>query len=177
MRTVSGFKTSDASSEMLAAIRRLLDLGFDGDFSQHDWEHTIGGLHLVVVEAGVPIAHASIVERAIQAAEAPFRTGYVEAVATHPARQRQGLGSLLMERVGQALRQDFEMGSLSTSLPDFYARFGWERWRGPTFVRSGSDLARTADEDDGVMVLRFGPSEDVDLTASISCETRPGDDW
>jgi aminoglycoside 2'-N-acetyltransferase I len=162
---------------MLAAIRRLLDIGFDGDFSQDDWEHTIGGLHVVVVEDGVPIAHASVVERAIQVAGTPFRTGYVEAVATHPGRQRQGLGSLMMERVGEALRQDFEMGSLSTSLPYFYARFGWERWRGPTFVRSGSAMVRTADEDDGVMVLRFGPSEDVDLTASISCETRLGDDW
>jgi hypothetical protein len=32
-------------------------------------------------------------------------------------------------------------------------------------------------EDDGVMVLRFGPSAAIDLHASMSCDERPGDDW
>ena len=33
-----------------------------------------------------------------------------------------------------------------------------------------------ADEDAGLMVLRFG-SADLDRTAPITCETRTGDDW
>jgi len=59
----------------------------------------------------------------------------------------------------------------------FYERLGWERWRGPTFVRHGPELVRTEDEDDGVMVLRFDRSLAVDLSGSISCEARTGDDW
>ena len=83
-----------------------------------------------------------------------------------------------MREVSERLRNgSFEMGALSTGRPGFYTRLGWERWRGPTFVRRGSQSCRTEDEDDGVMVLRFGPSAAIDLTASISCESRRGDDW
>ena len=53
----------------------------------------------------------------------------------------------------------------------------WERWRGPTFVRQGGTVLRTPAEDDGVMVLRFGPSRSIDLNAAICCEARQGDDW
>jgi hypothetical protein len=38
-------------------------------------------------------------------------------------------------------------------------------------------LEPTPEEDGYLMVLRFGPSEHVDLAESISCEARPGDDW
>ena len=48
---------------------------------------------------------------------------------------------------------------------------------GPTFVRSGAAAVRSEDEDDGIMVLRFGPSAGVDLTEPLSCEARAGDDW
>ncbi len=50
---------------------------------------------------------------------------------------------------------------------------------GPTFVRDGDQLERgeDEDEDDGIMVLRFGASAEVDLTASITCQARVGDDW
>ena len=45
------------------------------------------------------------------------------------------------------------------------------------FVRRGSTTVRTPDDDDGIMVLRFGPSASIDLTAPISCDARSGDDW
>ncbi len=77
----------------------------------------------------------------------------------------------------QFLRREFELGALSTSRHSFYERLGWERGRGPTFVRHGRQLVRTQGEDDGVMVLRFGRSTEVDLDRSISCEARNGDDW
>ena len=38
-------------------------------------------------------------------------------------------------------------------------------------------IVRTAEEDDGVMVLRFGPSDTIEVDSSISCEERAGDDW
>ena len=77
--------------------------------------------------------------------------------------------------LGSAIRH---LGALSTGAHAFYGRLGWERWRGPTYVRtSGGAIERTEDEDDGVMVLRFGPSADLDLTLPICCEDRPGDAW
>jgi hypothetical protein len=82
-----------------------------------------------------------------------------------------------MTEANRVVRSTFELGALSTGLWDFYERCGWERWRGPTFVRHGDEIVRTADDDDGIMVLRFGRSGSADLTAAIACERRAGDDW
>jgi hypothetical protein len=51
------------------------------------------------------------------------------------------------------------------------------RWRGPSFVRHGEVRVRTADEDDGIMVLRFGATLGLDLDQPICCEHRERDDW
>lgn len=168
---------AEVTQERLVEIRRLCLLAFGEDFSAQDWEHMLGGWHVVAIDDGAVIAHAAVVPRCIEIAGRPFRTGYVEAVATDPARQRAGLGSSVMTDVASTIRGEFEMGALSTGLYAFYGRLGWEQWRGPTYVRQGSNLVRTEDEDGGVFVLRFGPSADIDLTAAISCAARPGDDW
>ena len=171
------FTTAEASQEYSTEIRRLLDTAFDEDFSEDDWEHALGGWHVVAFDDWGVMAHAAVVPRVIEVAGRAFRTGYVEAVATDPVRQREGLGSSVMAEVAEVVRGQFEMGALSTSSDGFYDRLGWERWRGPTYVRRGSELVRTEDEDDGVLVLRFGPSKDIDLATAISCEARSGDDW
>lgn len=75
------------------------------------------------------------------------------------------------------IRSHYDMGALGTALFGFYERLGWERWRGPTYVRRSDGLFRSEEEDGQVMVLRFGPSSDLDLWAPISCEERSGDDW
>jgi aminoglycoside 2'-N-acetyltransferase I len=83
-----------------------------------------------------------------------------------------------MRAIADLVRQRFELGALSTGAWSFYARLGWERWRGPTFVRLADDtLRRSPDEDDGVMVLRCAASLGLDLTAAIACDERPGDSW
>ena len=123
------------------------------------------------------MSHAAVVPRTIRVDDCAFRAGYVEGVATRPDRQRQGLGSQVMTEAAGVLRREFDLGVLSTGRSEFYQSLGWERWQGPTFVRTGGQLVRTEDEDDGIMVLRFGPSQEVDLTAPISCDSRPGDDW
>lgn len=177
MSATRSFRTAEAPGKLLAEIRRLLDDAFDGDFSDEDWDHTVSGRHVVVEDGGVVLAHAAVVPRVLEVVDRPFRTGYVEGVATASARHNAGLGSLAMDSASELVRREFELGALSTGRHTFYQRLGWERWQGPTFVRRASGTIRTEDEDDGVMVLRFGPSEDVDLTAPISCEGRAGDDW
>jgi aminoglycoside 2'-N-acetyltransferase I len=171
------FTTAEASADVLQEIRQLLVQAFEGDFSADDWEHTLGGWHVVVADRSAILSHAAVVPRILEVAHRPLHAGYVEGVATAPLRQRQGLGSLAMAKASTLLRSRFEMGALSTGQHRFYERLGWERWRGPTFVRHGSAAIRTQDEDEGIMVLRCGPSQNIDLTASLSCEHRPGDDW
>jgi aminoglycoside 2'-N-acetyltransferase I len=175
--TVRRFTTAAASERLLAEIRGVLDQAFGGEFTDEDWRHTLGGWHVVAEEEDAVVAHAAVVERVLHLGDRPVRAGYVEGVATVPDRQRQGLGSRVMLEVAAIVREDFDIGALSTEEAGFYARLGWELWRGPTSVRHGADLVRTEDEDGGVMVLRFGPTASADLDDPISCPSRPGDDW
>jgi aminoglycoside 2'-N-acetyltransferase I len=177
MAELSVFTTTEASSSRLDEIRRLMDLAFDGDFTDDDWEHTLGGLHVVVVEDDVVVSHAAVVARVLIAGTRPFRTGYVEGVGTAKAKMGQGFGSQAMAKVTEIVRRDYELGALGTGRQSFYQRLGWERWQGPTFVRDGDELLRTEEDDDGIMVLRFGPSEEIDLAARLVCRSRSGDDW
>jgi aminoglycoside 2'-N-acetyltransferase I len=177
MPTVAVLSADEVSIELSMKIRQLLARAFKGRFSEQDWAHTLGGVRVVVSDAGAVVSHAAVVPRILEVAHRPFDAGYVEGVATAVGRQGEGLGSLAMARLSALIRERFDFGALSTSRHGFYERLGWERWRGPTFVRDGSEEIRTEEEDDGVMVLRFGVSRDIDLTASLSCERRLGDDW
>lgn len=169
--------TADVPSALLDRVRALLDAAFDGDFADEDWDHTLGGVHALVLDGPRVLAHAAVVPRTVTVGTRPFACGYVEGVAADPAHQGRGLGTLAMRALDPVLRDGYELGTLSTGEHRFYERLGWERWRGPTFVRRAGGPQRTPEEDDGIMVLRFGASADVDLAAPIACEERPGDDW
>jgi aminoglycoside 2'-N-acetyltransferase I len=171
------FTTAEAGDDRLAAIHHVLEAAFGDQFDGHDWEHALGGTHVVAMDDGVLVAHAAVVSRIIEVDGHPFRTGYVEAVATLPHRQGTGLGSAVMAEVERIIREGYELGALSTGSQRFYGGFGWDRWKGATYVRHGDEVIPSEDDDASVMVLRFGPSAGVDLTSSISCEAREGDDW
>ena len=163
-----------------AAIRSILWAAFpagDEGFSDDDWQHALGGVHFVLELDGSIVAHAAVVERALEVDGRPVRTGYVEAVATDPARQARGFGTKLMEAVDAYIRETFELGTLGTGHHHFYERLGWETWRGPSFVRTASGVRRTPDEDGYILVLVTGSGPALDLDAEISCEWRPGDVW
>ncbi len=171
------FRSDELPADLVDPLRRLLADAFDGRFSDEDWRHCLGGSHVLLLDGQTLISHAAVVRRVLQVGRRPFQCGYIEGVATTPVRQRQGFGRAVMTHAAAILHRDFEMGALSTSNQRFYERLGWERWLGPTFVRRGGGVVRTPDEDDGIMVLRFGASREVDRTAAISCDARSGDDW
>jgi aminoglycoside 2'-N-acetyltransferase I len=167
------------SAPEIAAIRALLWAAFEGDeaFSEDDWQHALGGLHVVLDVAGEVRAHASVVTREIHVDDRPIRTGYVEAVATAPEHQGRGYGTRVMAAVNEHIREEYELGALGTGSPAFYERLGWLRWRGPTAVRTSDGVERTPDEDGGILVLPTVRSPELDLDAEISCDWRPGDVW
>jgi aminoglycoside 2'-N-acetyltransferase I len=169
--------TDDAPADLLTEVKQVVVDAFDGGFSEDDWQHSLGGWHVIGSDAGAVVSHAAVVARTIDVGDDSFAAGYVEGVATRSDRQRQGLGALVMTQAAGVIRREFALGVLSTGSQDFYRSLGWERWQGPTFVRAYGRLVRTEDDDDGIMVLRFGPSQAVDLTAPISCVSRSGDDW
>lgn len=177
MIEISGFATDEALSETLGRIRALLEDAFDDGFSADDWAHTLAGHHVTVSEAGTLIAHAAVVPRTIYIGDEALRAGYVEGVATKPDRRGRGLGGRVMSELSTRIRSLYEVGVLSTDRPSFYERLGWEPWRGPSYVRAEGILLRTADEDGGLMVFRFGAKAGIPLDQTIACDRRTGDDW
>jgi aminoglycoside 2'-N-acetyltransferase I len=174
--------TAALTPDETQAIRALMDVAFDPDdpdeaFGDDDWQHALGGTHMVLDIEGEIVAHASVVERRLEVGEVPLRTGYVEAVATAPDRQGRGFGTLVMADAGDVIRAGFELGALGTGAHHFYERLGWRTWRGPTFVRAPEGDRATPDDDGFVMVLRTPSTPALDDAAPISCDWRSGDVW
>ncbi len=170
--------TADLPLGWRESARALMDAAFDGDFSADDWAHALGGWHALVVDDQTVVAHAAVVPRRLWLGDRLVRSGYVEAVAVAPARQRTGLGTLVMQSIGEILRTQFEVGALSSGEWAFYERLGWTRWRGPSFVcQADGRRVRTADEDDGLMTLHGWTADVIDPTVAIACDDRAGDPW
>lgn len=169
--------TAELSTNELATLRRLVAEAFGGTLSQGDWDHASGGLHVVVLADREVVSHAAVVSRTLTAGGIRLPTGYVEAVATRADRRAQGHATRALREIGRIIQGGYQLGALSTGAQWFYERLGWERWRGPTFVQGPQGLTRTADEDDGVMVLRTVATSELDLTAPLTCDWRSGDVW
>jgi aminoglycoside 2'-N-acetyltransferase I len=173
-------RTPDLGAAEIAAIRDIVWGAFragDEGFTEDDWDHALGGMHFVLDVDGVVVAHASVVPREIHVDVRPLRAGYVEAVATAAPWQGRGLGTLVMSDVDAYLRDEFELGVLGTGAHHFYERLGWQPWRGEAFVRTPSGPLRTPDEEGYLLVLATPSTPELDLSATISCEWRPGDVW
>lgn len=178
MTQIRVIETADLAPDVLDTLRDLCDGAFGERFDDNDWQHALGGRHVVAFSGREAMAHAAVVPRELWVDGVLHQALYVEAVATDPSLQGQGIGTQVMESVTELIVADGVLAALSTGSPDFYQRFGWERWRGPTHVRRGDDLVRTPDEDDSVLVLRRGTRlQAVDLTAPIACRERNGDAW
>jgi aminoglycoside 2'-N-acetyltransferase I len=160
-------------------LRAFLDDAFEGEFSEDDWEHALGGLHVVAKDGEQLVGHASVVQRRLVVDRVGIRTGYVEAVAVRADRRGRGLGGELMATVEEVVQAAYDLGALSAGerAARLYARRGWLRWEGPTWVLSPDGPVRTEDEDGGVYVLRTAASSQLDLGGSIACDWRPGDVW
>ncbi len=175
VRTV---RTPDLSTADLAQLLDLFHACWpEGEFSTDDIAHAMGGVHWLAETRGRVIGHASVVPRRLEADGVPMATGYVEAVATHPDWQRRGIASRLLTAANAHIAEVYELGALSTDVHLVYARVGWERWHGPTFVRTDAGAVRTEDEDDGIMILRTRRTPPLAGTEALSCEWRAGDAW
>lgn len=161
-----------------AALRGLWDRAFGDRFDDHDADHAFGGVHVLVRDADRLIGHASAVPRPIRFGDQPWRTvGYVEAVATDPARQGEGVGTLTMQRLHDEIASRWGLALLSTGrATGFYERLGWERWRGPSYTRTRTGVVPDG-EHGGLMVFRADPSLALDRSMGVTCHDRPGDAW
>ena len=168
----------DLDESEQARVRVLLELAFDHDFSDDDWAHSLGGVHAIVNGAAGVVAHAAVVPRTLAVGPLRLDVGYVEAVAVRPDLQRTGLGTAIMQAVNGVIVGRYALGVLSTGEWGFYARTGWERWQGETWVaHPDGRRERTPDDDDSLMILRTPSTPPLDLAWPMTCAARIGDAW
>jgi aminoglycoside 2'-N-acetyltransferase I len=143
-------------------LRRLLDDAFAGAFTDDDWDHALGGVHVCAWEGEELIGHASVVARRLWLDGRELRCGYVEAVAVRAGSRRRGVGRALMDAAAPIIR-GFDLGALSASDEGagLYESCGWRPWLGPLHPH-----------DDSVYVLG-----DVDRTGELTADRRAGDQW
>jgi aminoglycoside 2'-N-acetyltransferase I len=173
--------TAELSPPEIEAIRAVLWAAFGDDpeeaFTESDWDHARGGIHVVADVDGRIVAHASVVPRELHIAGRRLATGYVEAVAVQPGLRGRGFGTAVMRDVDSIIGADYELGALGTGEHGFYERLGWRTWRGPTSVRTDAGDRPTPEDDGYILVLETPTSPPLDLDAPISCDWRPGDVW
>ncbi|MBY0491943.1 MAG: GNAT family N-acetyltransferase [Gemmatimonadaceae bacterium] len=134
------------------------------------------GVHLLGTVDGQLVSHLMWVPRTLYLdGGRPLETAYVEAVATQPAEQGKGYATRLMRAV-PALVEAFDLAALSPSDEAWYARLGWEMWRGPLSVRDAGGVVETPDEE--VMILRLPKTPaGLNVSAPLACDWRPGEVW
>ncbi len=151
--------------------------GPDGEFSDADWEHALGGMHAMICVHGVLIAHGAVVQRRLIHKGVALRCGYLEAVAVREDWRGQGLGMAIMDAAEQVLRGGYQLGALCSSeagRPMYVAR-GWQPWQGQSAVLSPTGVTPTPDDDGSLFVMPI--SVELDTTAELTCDWRPGDVW
>ena len=162
---------------VLTAARTLLEGVFEGDLTDDDWEHCLGGLHALVWDGPELIGHASLIQRRLLHGGRALRTGYVEGVGVRSDHRGRGQGAALMAALEKVVRGAYELGALGATDEGatFYAARGWLPWQGPTFALTPTGVERTEQDDDAVFVLPLSAA--LDLSGELTCDWRNGDLW
>jgi aminoglycoside 2'-N-acetyltransferase I len=150
---------------------------FEGDITDHDWEHALGGVHAVVWDGTEMVGHASVVQRRLLHGGRPLRAGYVEGVGVRVDQRRRGHGTAMMEALERVIRGAYDLGALGAAdeATGFYAALGWKLWRGPTSALTPTGVERTTEEDGCIYVLPVAVP--LDLLGELTCDWRDGDLW
>jgi len=169
--------TADLDPADLKAARALLDEVFNGEVTEADWEHALGGVHALVWDGPTLIGHGSVIQRRLLHQGRALRAGYVEAVAVRADRQGEGHGATVMGALERVLRGAYDLGALGSTDEGagFYAARGWQLWRGPSCALTPAGVRRTAD-DDGCLYV-FELAVPLDLDGELTCDWRDGDVW
>jgi aminoglycoside 2'-N-acetyltransferase I len=167
--TMKTSRTKDINDAERSTIVNLCTQAHQTDFGPLFSFLPPDGLHVLAYEEGQLVSHAVITTRWLQPENLPIlKTAYVDAVATDPAYQRQGIGSSVMRHLASVI-QDYELACLETERVSFYAQLGWEEWRGSLAGRRGTELMPTPDQK-GIMILRLAHTPSLDLDSSLIVE-------
>ncbi|MFF7094888.1 GNAT family N-acetyltransferase [Streptomyces rubradiris] len=168
--------TADLEPAELRRIRALLDHAFDGDCSDEDEDHWLGGTHALIEDGAGLAAHGALVMRRVRHGGRWLRTGYVEGVAVRADVRRTGLGGRVMAELERMIDRAYDLGALSASDEGalLYAARGWQCWPGPVHALSPEGIVRLPDEEGGVYV-RPAPAVPLELSGELVFDWRDGD--
>lgn len=170
--------TSDLDGDTLHNARSLLVAAHGGAFTDSDWDHTLGGMHALIVHRGALVAHGAVIQRRLLYHGAALRCGYLEGVAVHEDWRGQGLGHAVLDALEQVVRGAYQLGALratGASETRLYRPRGWLHWRGATSVLAPSGVIRTPGDDGVIFVLPV--TVDLDPGADLVCDWRDGRVW
>lgn len=162
---ITSARTEELDADTRAAIIHLCRTAHQEEDFIHLFTYIpSGGIHVLAYREQELVSHAVATTRWLQPEGQPLlRTAYIDAVATVPALQGQGIGSAVMRHLASVIADsDFEIACLETDRISFYARIGWEEWRGPLAGRKGTELLPTPDQK-GIMILRLARTPPLDL--------------
>ena len=167
---VTSARTEELNAETRASIIHVCRTAHQEDDFTHLFSYIpSGGIHVLAYREQEVVSHAVATTRWLQPEGLPLlRTAYIDAVATLPAYQGQGIGSTLMRHLATVI-SDFEMACLETEHMSFFARLGWEVWRGPLAGRRATELLPTPDQK-GVMILRLARTPPLDIDRLLVIE-------
>lgn len=175
LRTAHTFELDPAT---LGEIRVLLDDAFDGAFSEEDWTHGLGGVHVLVRDGtGALVAHGSVIQRRLTHAGRSYRVGYVEAVGVRADRRGDGLGGRVLEVLERVVARAYDIGALSASDAGarLYVSRGWHQWPGQVEALSPDGVVRLPQEE-GTTYLWPVPDRELPSTeAALIFDWRDGD--
>ncbi|KOV95346.1 GNAT family N-acetyltransferase [Streptomyces sp. NRRL B-3648] len=168
--------TAALEAAELRDARALLDAAFDGDFSAEDWDHGLGGMHVLIRDAGGLAAHGALVMRRVRHRGRWLRTGYVEAVAVRADVRRTGLGGRVMAELERLADRAYDLGALAASEDGgaLYTARGWQRWPGQVHALSPDGIVRLREEEGGVYV-RPALAGPLDPDGELVFDWRDGD--
>lgn len=168
--------TADLRPSTLAAARALLYDVFD-DMTEHDWEHSLGGMHAVAYRGEDIVGHAAVVGRRVGYLGRPLRTGYIEGVAVRADCRGRGYGSALMAPLERIIRGGYQLGVLAATdeAAGFYAHRGWQRWVGRSYALTLEGLVSTS-EDDGCLYV-IGAGVALERSADLIADWRDDCPW
>ncbi len=154
MADVRTCHTADLDDAIRAGARGLLYDVFD-DMTEHDWEHSLGGIHALAWADGELIGHASLIQRRLVHDGRALRTGYVEGVGVRADQRGKGHGAAMMDALERVIRGAYELGALGATddAAAFYRSRGWAPWQGHTSALTPDGVERTPDADDCILVL------------------------
>ena len=169
--------TAELDAATLAAARALLADAFADDFDDHDWEHSLGGMHALVYDGDELDRARPVVQRRLVHRGVALRAGYVEGVGVRADHRRHGHGGALMGALEAIVRGAYDLGALGATdaaaplTPRAAGSCGADRCRRSRRRASCPRRRRRAPS------TSCRARAALDLHAELTCDWRDGDLW